>query len=59
MEEIKNTLWVEKYRQHLTAYIGNQHLRSKVKVYIESGDFLHTFYYTDVGTGKTTLQITC
>ena len=56
MSEIKNTLWVEKYRpQSLDSYIGNEHLRSKVKVYIESGDLPHLLLYGRAGTGKTTL----
>ena len=56
MSEIKNTLWVEKYRPStLDSYIGNQHLRSKVKVYIESGDLPHLLLYGRAGTGKTTL----
>ena len=56
MSEIKNSLWVEKYRpSKLDSYIGNQHLRSKVKVYIESGDLPHLLLYGRAGTGKTTL----
>ena len=56
MSEIKNTLWVEKYRPStLDSYIGNQHLRSKVKVYIESVDLPHLLLYGRAGTGKTTL----
>ena len=56
MDEIKNTLWVEKYRPStLDNYIGNEHLRSKVKVYIESGDLPHLLLYGRAGTGKTTL----
>ncbi len=56
MEEIKNTLWVEKYRpQTLETYIGNEHLKSKVKVYLESGDLPHLLLYGRAGTGKTTL----
>ncbi len=56
MSEIKNTLWVEKYRpSSLDSYIGNEHLRSKVKVYIESGDLPHLLLYGRAGTGKTTL----
>ena len=55
-KEIKNTLWVEKYRpSSLDNYIGNEHLRSKVKVYIESGDLPHLLLYGRAGTGKTTL----
>jgi DNA polymerase III delta prime subunit len=56
MEEIKNSLWVEKYRpSNLDTYIGNEHLKSKVKVYLESGDLPHLLLYGRAGTGKTTL----
>ena len=55
---IKNnhTLWVEKYRPTTTdTYIGNEHLKSKVSVYLESGDLPHLLLYGKAGTGKTTL----
>jgi len=56
MEEIKNSLWTEKYRpSNLDTYIGNEHLKSKVKVYLESGDLPHLLLYGRAGTGKTTL----
>ena len=56
MEEIKNSLWVEKYRpSSLDTYIGNEHLKSKVEVYLESGDLPHLLFYGRAGTGKTTL----
>jgi len=56
MSEIKNSLWVEKYRpSNLDSYIGNEHLKSKVKVYLESGDLPHLLLYGRAGTGKTTL----
>jgi DNA polymerase III delta prime subunit len=49
-------LWVEKYRpRSLDTYIGNEHLKSKVKVYLESGDLPHLLLYGMAGTGKTTL----
>ena len=49
-------LWVEKYRPlTLDTYIGNDHLKSKVRVYLESGDLPHLLYYGKAGTGKTTL----
>ena len=55
-KNIKHTLWVERYRPtHLDNYIGNEHLRSKVKVYLESGDLPHLLLYGRAGTGKTTL----
>ena len=56
MDEIKNSLWVEKYRpSSLDTYIGNEHLNSKVEVYLESGDLPHLLFYGKAGTGKTTL----
>ena len=56
MDEIKNSLWVEKYRpSNLESYIGNEHLKSKVEVYLESGDLPHLLLYGRAGTGKTTL----
>ena len=49
-------LWVEKYRPlTLDTYIGNDHLKSKVKVYLESGDLPHLLFFGKAGTGKTTL----
>jgi len=51
-----NTIWVEKYRpSNLETYIGNEHLKSKIEVYLESGDLPHLLLYGKAGTGKTTL----
>tara|TARA_Y100001938_G_scaffold15885_1_gene19682 strand:- start:202 stop:1110 length:909 start_codon:yes stop_codon:yes gene_type:complete len=53
---MENTLWVEKYRpRDLQTYIGNEHLKDKVKVYLESEDVPHLLLYGRAGTGKTTL----
>ena len=53
---MSNSLWVEKYRPtNLDTYIGNEHLKSKVSVYLESGDLPHLLLYGKAGTGKTTL----
>ena len=53
---MNNSLWVEKYRPTtLDTYIGNDHLKSKVRVYLESGDLPHLLLYGKAGTGKTTL----
>ena len=53
---MSNYLWVEEYRpQTLDTYIGNDHLKSKVEVYLESGDLPHLLLYGKAGTGKTTL----
>ena len=52
----EHTLWVEKYRHsNLDTYIGNDQLKSKVKVYLESGDLPHLLLFGKAGTGKTTL----
>ena len=53
---MSNTLWVQKYRPTtLDNYIGNEHLKDKVSVYLESGDLPHLLLYGKAGTGKTTL----
>jgi DNA polymerase III delta prime subunit len=53
---MSHSLWVEKYRPaDLTTYIGNQHLKDKVSIYLESGDVPHILLYGRAGTGKTTL----
>jgi DNA polymerase III delta prime subunit len=53
---MSNTLWVEKYRpSNLDSYIGNKHLKSKIEVYLESGDLPHLLLFGKAGTGKTTL----
>ena len=55
-KNLSNTLWVEKYRpDNLDTYIGNEHLKDKVSVYLESGDLPHLLLYGKAGTGKTTL----
>ena len=52
----EHSLWVEKYRpKDLSTYIGNEHLKEKVKVYLESEDVPHLLLYGKAGTGKTTL----
>ena len=54
---MSNSLWVEKYRPNtLENYIGNEHLKSKVENYLNSGDLPHLLLYGR-GTGKTTLKI--
>jgi len=53
---MSNYIWVEKYRpSSLDTYIGNEHLKSKVDIYLESGDLPHLLLYGKAGTGKTTL----
>jgi DNA polymerase III delta prime subunit len=39
----------------MDTYIGNEHLKSKVSIYLESGDLPHLLLYGRAGTGKTTL----
>ena len=53
---IEHTLWVEKFRpQTLESYIGNEELKAKIKIYLESGDIPHLLLVGPAGTGKTTL----
>jgi len=53
---MEHSLWVEKYRPiDLSTYIGNEHLKEKVKRYLETGDVPHLLLYGRAGTGKTTL----
>ena len=55
-EKVDNSLWVESYRPiKLENYVGNEHLKSKVEGYIETGDVPHLLLYGRAGTGKTTL----
>lgn len=54
--QIEHTLWVERYRpSKLENYVGNDHLKSKVSGYLETGDIPHLLLYGKAGTGKTTL----
>ena len=54
--KVANSLWVEKYRpSKLTEYVGNEHLKDKVKDYLESGEIPHLLFFGKAGTGKTTL----
>jgi replication factor C small subunit len=55
-DNVNNSLWVEKYRpSKLTEYVGNEHLKDKVKDYLESGEIPHLLFFGKAGTGKTTL----
>jgi replication factor C small subunit len=55
-EKVDNSLWVEKYRPTtIENYVGNEHLKDKVKSYITNGDVPHLLLYGRAGTGKTTL----
>ena len=55
-EKVDNSLWVEKFRPTvLEDYVGNEHLKSKVEGYLETGDIPHLLLYGRAGTGKTTL----
>ena len=55
-ENINHSLWVEKYRPtKLEDYVGNEHLKTKVGVFIENNDIPHLLLYGKAGTGKTTL----
>ena len=52
----EHTLYVEKYRpERLEDYVGNESVKEKIKIYLESGDVPHLLLYGTAGTGKTTL----
>ena len=39
---MSHSLWVEKYRPvELDKYVGNEFIKDKVKLYLESGDIQH------------------
>jgi len=55
-ENVNHSLWVEKYRPiKLEDYVGNEHLKEKVSIFIENNDIPHLLLYGKAGTGKTTL----
>ncbi len=57
MEIDHHGIWNEKYRPtSLDTYIGNEHLKSKVRIFIETNDPPHLLFYGRAGTGKTTLS---
>lgn len=52
----EHSLWVEKYRPvDLTNYLGNDHIRKKIKNWIDEQDIPHLLFAGRAGTGKTTL----
>lgn len=56
VDQREHSLWVEKYRpQTLDEYIGNEEIKQKVKIYLESNDIPHLLFVGSAGTGKTTL----
>ena len=56
MKKNNHTLLVERYRPtEINTYIGNDHLKSKIDIYFESGDLPHLLLHGKAGTGKTTL----
>lgn len=49
-------MWTERYRpSNIDDYVGNEHIISKVRTYINNGDVPHLLLYGPAGTGKTTL----
>lgn len=54
--QVDNSLWVERYRPNeLDEYVGNEHLKSKMELYLEQSDIPHLLFHGKPGTGKTTL----
>ena len=55
LERQENSLWCEKYRPDiLENFIGNESLKNKLKIYLDSGDIPMILLYGPPGTGKTT-----
>lgn len=53
---IDHTIWTEKYRPTtLEEYVGNDQLKEKIKIFLDSGDIPHLLFVGPAGTGKTTL----
>jgi len=51
-----HSLWVEKYRPlSLDDFVGNQHIKDKVKIFIEQNDIPHLLFIGKAGGGKTSL----
>jgi replication factor C small subunit len=52
----EHTLLVEKYRSKtLNEYVGNEHIKSTIKKYLEQNDIQNFLFYGGAGCGKTTL----
>jgi len=55
LEATAHGIWNEKYRpDSLNNYIGNDHVKEKLKQYIEEQDIPHIMFHGKPGTGKTT-----
>ena len=51
-----HSLLVERYRsKNLDEYVGNEELKSKLKIYLDQNDIQNFIFYGPSGTGKTTL----
>ena len=57
MDKKTNTLWTEKYRpQSLDEFVGNQHLKDKVGIYLQNNDIPHLLFFGKAGCGKTSIS---
>lgn len=51
----EHSIWVERYRPDtLENYIGNEHVKTKLRQFIEEQDVPHLLFCGTAGTGKTT-----
>ena len=56
LEEIINSMWIEKYRpQTLDDIVLNEETRKTIDKFIQDGDFPHLFLCSEPGQGKTSL----
>jgi replication factor C small subunit len=55
-ENLKNTLWVERYRpKSIAEYVGDENLKSRISKILDSGDIPNLILHGPPGTGKTTI----
>ena len=51
-----HTIFVEKYRpDSMDTFVGNEHLKEKINMYLETNDPPHLLFHGKAGTGKTTV----
>ena len=56
LENIINTMWIEKYRpQTLDDIVLNEETRKIIEKFVQEGDFPHLFLCSEPGQGKTSL----